>query len=578
MRILLLTHSFNSLTQRLAVELSARGHEVSIEFDVNDAVSCEAVALFQPDLIIAPFLKRAIPEAIWGKVLTWIVHPGIEGDRGPSSLDWAIQEGEKEWGVTLLQANAEMDAGDIWATATFALRPARKSSIYRQEVTEAALACVLEALPQLGQGNFQPRPLDYARPQVRGRLRPLMKQEDRRIDWANHDTREVLARLRAADGTPGVLDRLMGKEWYLFDAHPESQHRGLPGALLGRREEAVLRATRDGAVWLGHLKEKREDGLALKLPATLALGEAAVALPELQLPDADAAHETYRDIVYRETDGVGLLSFEFYNGAMSTRQCQRLAAAVRAAKERPTRVLLLLGGGDFWSNGIHLNTIEASGYGADESWENINAMDDLALEILTAHRQWTIAAMRGNAGAGGVFLALAADQVYAAPGVVLNPHYKSMGNLYGSEYWTYLLPRRIGWEKARRIMSHRLPMGATEAANLGLIDGVLGRDRADFAQRIAAYAAGLAASITLDGRLAVKRENRAADEAAKPLAAYRAEELERMRLNFYGFDPSYHVARYNFVYNVPYSRTPLHLAKHRRLDWRMPGAAAVHGG
>ena len=56
---------------------------------------------------------------------------------------------------------------------------------------------------------------------------------------------------------------------------------------------------------------------------------------------------------------------------------------------------------------------------------------------------------------------------------------------------------------------------------------------------------------------------RAADEALKPLAAYRAEELERMRLNFFGFDPSYHVARYNFVRKVPKSRTPLYLARHR---------------
>ena len=37
-----------------------------------------------------------------------------------------------------------------------------------------------------------------------------------------------------------------------------------------------------------------------------------------------------------------------------------------------------------------------------------------------------------------------------------------------------------------------------------------------------------------------------------------------MKLNFYGFDPSYHVARYNFVYKVPHSWTPLHLARHRR--------------
>jgi putative two-component system hydrogenase maturation factor HypX/HoxX len=37
-----------------------------------------------------------------------------------------------------------------------------------------------------------------------------------------------------------------------------------------------------------------------------------------------------------------------------------------------------------------------------------------------------------------------------------------------------------------------------------------------------------------------------------------------MKQNFYGFDPSYHVARYNFVYKICKSRTPLTIAKHRR--------------
>ena len=53
--------------------------------------------------------------------------------------------------------------------------------------------------------------------------------------------------------------------------------------------------------------------------------------------------------------------------------------------------------------------------------------------------------------------------------------------------------------------------------------------------------------------------------ALKPLAAYREEEMQRMKRNFYGFDPSYHVARYNFIRKIPKSRTPLTLAHHRSL-------------
>ena len=38
------------------------------------------------------------------------------------------------------------------------------------------------------------------------------------------------------------------------------------------------------------------------------------------------------------------------------------------------------------------------------------------------------------------------------------------------------------------------------------------------------------------------------DERARPLAAYRAEERERMAANFFGPDPAYHLARRRFVY------------------------------
>ena len=55
MRILLLVHGFNSLAQRLHVELIERGHAVSVEYDVNDAVTREAIDLFDPDLVLAAF-------------------------------------------------------------------------------------------------------------------------------------------------------------------------------------------------------------------------------------------------------------------------------------------------------------------------------------------------------------------------------------------------------------------------------------------------------------------------------------------------------------------------------------------
>ncbi len=577
MRILFLTHSFNSLTQHLFVELRRDGHEVSIEFDINDEVAEEAVELFSPELILAPFLKRAIPESIWKKHRCIIVHPGVKGDRGPSSVDWAIMNGEEQWGVTCLEATAEMDAGDIWASVEFPMRDASKSSLYRNEVTDAAVAAVKLTLKRIESGDYQPEPLDYSNPEIRGQWNCLMQQDERQINWKQDDTRTVLRKIGSADSMPGVKDLIGGKSYFLYNAYAEAdlgENKADPGSILATRDGAICLKTIDAAVWVTHLKnaDPAEGECAFKLPATDLLGEKLslapyeMRVPEITLtPQAIPERGTWQEIRYWEEGEVGYIYFDFYNGAMATEQCQRLQKAIAAAKEKPIKVLVLMGGEEFWSNGIHLNQIEAAESPAEESWRNINAMNDLCLEIINTPNQLTMVAMRGNAGAGGVFMALAADQVYARGNVILNPHYKSMGNLYGSEYWTYLLPKRVGEDNAQQLMQNRLPLSAAEAEQQGLIDVCLNQSREGFVQQINSEAQQLAHCPDYAQRLAEKNLRRQQDELRKPLSEYRAEELEQMKLNFFGFDPSYHVARYHFVEKLPKARTPAYLAMHRKI-------------
>jgi len=407
-------------------------------------------------------------------------------------------------------------------------------------------------------------PPTWPAPARPGRWRPLMPQAERHIDWQADGTREVLRKIRAADGAPGVLDELFDVPCHLFDAHAEVLATPLPpGRMIARRHEAVLRSTVDGAVWIGHVRRADRPG-SFKLPTTLAFADETAALPELSVAiDTPQGASGWREIRYEAQGGVGTLHFDFHNGAMSTAQCGRLAAALRFALAQAPRVLVLLGGTDFWSNGIHLNVIEAAESPADESWRNINAIDDLAQTLIEATGHFVIAALQGNAGAGGAFLTLAADRVWARRSVLLNPHYKNMGNLYGSEYWTYLLPRRLKSVAAHDVMSHRLPVPASRAAELGLLDAVFGDSPTEFVAEVRARAEALAASAELPALLRAKRRQREDDEARKPLAAYCAEELARMHRNFYGFDPSYHIARSNFVRRVAPSWTPRHLAIHR---------------
>jgi putative two-component system hydrogenase maturation factor HypX/HoxX len=555
MRILFLCTRHNSLSQRLQVELEEAGHEIVVA-EVESAASMETAAeAARPDLIVAPMLKSAIPTAVWSRHTSLIVHPGIPGDRGPSAMDWAILDGERGWGITVLEARERLDGGPVWTCADFPMRRIAKSALYRRETTQAAVDAVSRAIGMFVRGQPPRFPFD----QIRGRERPPCRQSDRRFDWGE-PTEHILGRIRSGDSAPGTLARIAGMSVHVFGAHEEQRLRGEPGALLARRDGAICIATGDGALWLSHLRSK--DGI--KLPAATVLRARAANVDEKPLaPEIEPDHATFQDIRYRERGKFGFLHFDFMNGAMSTANCERLLAAYRHAQTRPTRALVLCGGSDFWSNGIDLNAIEAADDPAEESWRNILAMNALVRAIATTSDKLVISLLRGNAGAGGVTLALAADRVYARSSVVLNPHYKRMGGLHGSEFWTYLLPRRVGEATARHLTDALQPVGSARATRIGLFDATFDSD--DVEERVMRIVEPELGFWRFRALLAVKARERARDERAKPLDRYAEEELAEMKRNFFGPDPAYHEARRRFVWK---------LCAEQACDARVPRALA----
>jgi putative two-component system hydrogenase maturation factor HypX/HoxX len=557
LRVLFLVTAHNSLSQRVRIALAELGHTIDVAVVDSTAAMEEAVARHRPDLIVCPMLKTIIPESIWARHRCLVVHPGPKGDRGPSSLDWAIDLDIPAWGVTVLEATGEVDGGDIWAARSFRTRPTGKSSLYRHEVRRAAVEAVVEAVTKVAHGGAVPERLNYDDPRVTGRPRPLMTQQFRAIDWSADPTSTVVRRIRAAEGHPGVLDTIAGVEFLLFGVHREQTLRGRPGEIVARRDGAICRATVDGAVWITQLKRRPQAGRSsFKLPATraLALAGHAVDAPEVPAPlhAPIAPGHTFRELSYEEDAGVGRLRFDLYNGAMSTEQCRRLREAYRYARSRrTTKVIVLEGGEDFWSNGIHLNVIEAAPDPAEESWRNLKAIDDLVRDVIETDSHLVIAALSGDAAAGGVPLALAADHVVAREDVVLNPYYRHMGGLYGSEYWTYLLPRRVGPAMTARLTTAPFEaIGTRQAVEIGLLDAAFGATGESFRTEARGLAERLAGHPRMARWLADKRRRRVADERVKPLDAYRREELARSHECFFGPDRRYHEARHRFVHKL----------------------------
>ncbi len=73
-------------------------HSVSVQFAINDKAMIDEVERFQPDIIFCPFLKKFIPPEIFLKTPTFVLHPGIRGDRGHNALDHALRDRKKRVG------------------------------------------------------------------------------------------------------------------------------------------------------------------------------------------------------------------------------------------------------------------------------------------------------------------------------------------------------------------------------------------------------------------------------------------------------------------------------------------------
>ncbi|MBE1495902.1 putative two-component system hydrogenase maturation factor HypX/HoxX [Amycolatopsis lexingtonensis] len=549
LKILLLCTAFNGLSQRAWAELRANGHRVTVRTAHDPKEMAAAVAETDPELIICPFLKHRVPETVWRRHRTIIIHPGPPGDRGPSALDWAIMDAEPTWGVTALQATGDMDAGPIWGSRLFPMPsdPPRKSTLYNTQVADAAMSLIAEVAGKAESPGFTPQPLNRHRPGATVRSRPAVRQADRRFSW-HEPSAHILRRIRAADGRPGVRTTLAGVPVAVFDAHPGTASPGEPGTIAAHSHGAVLVRTGDGALWVGHAQRPAAaPGIPVKLPAVLALA-GVPELPEAEEPPG------FREIGYRRTGDVGVVSFDFYNGAMSTTHCRRLLSALRHAVAQDTKVVVLAGG-EVFSNGLHLGVIEAHPNPAVEAWRNITAIDDLCREIITCTDQIVVSALSGGAGAGGVMLALGADKVIARDGVMLNPHYRTMG-LYGSEYWTYVLPRRVGEAQARQLTTRCEPISAAEAAGLGLVDRLAASDREAFTAAALEYAAELADGPRARALLARKRSARAADEQHRPLETYRVRELAEMSGDIFDDHRGFAGARRAFLANQPVPGTP----------------------
>jgi methionyl-tRNA formyltransferase len=136
--------------------------------------------------------------------------------RGRAPVNWAIINGEKQTGNTLMFLDEGVDTGDILAQRAFPIADHDTVATIYDRVAISEDEMIREVMPLIHEGRMPRRPQDHAAASVMPRRRP----EDGVIDWSR-TTKQLHDWVRALTHPyPGAFTTVSGRRAWIWKASP----------------------------------------------------------------------------------------------------------------------------------------------------------------------------------------------------------------------------------------------------------------------------------------------------------------------------------------------------------------------
>lgn len=164
--------------------------------------------------------------------------------RGGAPIHYAIINGDKEAGVTIMEMVKKMDAGDMIAKASTPITDEDNVGTMFEKLAVIGRDLLLKTLPDYIAGNIKPEPQDESK----ATFSPNITPEEERIDW-NKSAREVFNHIRGLYPWPVAHTLLDGKRFKIYEARL-AEGQGQPGQIIEKGKETLVVATGDGAISL----------------------------------------------------------------------------------------------------------------------------------------------------------------------------------------------------------------------------------------------------------------------------------------------------------------------------------------
>ncbi|MGT2963192.1 methionyl-tRNA formyltransferase [Streptococcus sp. S784/96/1] len=164
--------------------------------------------------------------------------------RGGAPIHYAIINGEKEAGVTIMEMVKEMDAGDMVSKASTPILDEDNVGTMFEKLAVVGRNLLLETLPGYIAGEIKPEPQDHSQATFSPNITPKQEQ----IDWTK-SARDVFNQVRGMCPWPVAHTYLAGQRFKVYDTEVV-EGEGAPGQILEKNKKTLVVATGNGAISL----------------------------------------------------------------------------------------------------------------------------------------------------------------------------------------------------------------------------------------------------------------------------------------------------------------------------------------
>ena len=169
--------------------------------------------------------------------------------RGAAPIHRAIEAGDTQTGVTLMQMDAGLDTGDMLLTESLAIGEDSTAQLH-DRLADLGARMTVDALRQAEASTLRP----VRQPEHGVTYAHKIEKAEALIDWSQ-DAAAIVRRIRAFDPFPGALTEAGGEAIKCWAAQSRAgTPDAAPGTVLAVGDEGIAVAARDGTVLLTELQ------------------------------------------------------------------------------------------------------------------------------------------------------------------------------------------------------------------------------------------------------------------------------------------------------------------------------------